>query len=350
MEQNLHSFYTIDYEDKKVKMINQLLLPGEVVYEQYSTYEEVAKSIVDMVIRGAPAIGITAAYGIAQAFVNKQDESDIDTYFEKVKKTFAETRPTAVNLFWSIEKMEKLFNEVKTKSVEEISEVLLKEAIRIHEDDIKICQSIGENGAELIKDDSTILTHCNAGALATGAWGTALGVIRSAAKTKKIKVLCCETRPYLQGARLTAWELMSDGIDTTLITDNMAAHYISKGMIDAIVVGADRVAANGDAANKIGTLSHSINANYYDVPMYFAVPKSTIDPKTPTGKEIPIEERSEREVTYVKDSRIAPDNVKVLNPAFDVTPNELVSAIITEDGIFKGPYDFNKPINYIDIK
>jgi len=336
----MHSFYTIKYENKKVSMINQLLLPREEVYESYTTYEEVSDAIADMVIRGAPAIGIAAAYGMAIAFINKQDSISNLLYFEKVKKRLAGTRPTAVNLFWAIDRMERVFKEISDSSLQVISEKLLNQAHKIYEEDVKICQAIGENGAKLIKDGSTILTHCNAGALATGAWGTALGIIRSAAKTKKIKVYSCETRPYLQGARLTVWELMKDGIDTTLITDSMASHFISKGKIDAIIVGADRVAANGDAANKIGTLGHAISANYYKVPMYFAVPNSTIDTKTPTGKEIPIEERHSREITHINDCQITPDNVKVLNPAFDVTPNELISAIITEDKAYFKPFKF----------
>lgn len=336
----MHSFYTIDFLKGKVSMINQLLLPQQEIYEEYDNYQDVAAAIKDMVIRGAPAIGIAAAYGIAIAYTNKKEPLKEPEYFEKVAHTFAQTRPTAVNLFWAIDRMRKCYLKFQSVTHSTLAQELLNEAKKIHHEDIEMCKQIGEHGGSLIKDGYTILTHCNAGALATGGWGTALGVIRTAALTKKIKVFSCETRPYLQGARLTCWELSKDKIDTTLISDNMAAYFMSKGLIDCVIVGADRVASNGDCCNKIGSLSHAICANYFKIPMYFAMPTSTIDTKIKNGKEIPIEERSARELTHIKDIEIATRGVNIKNPAFDVTPAQLISAIITEKGVFKHPYNF----------
>jgi len=254
----------------------------------------------------------------------------------------AETRPTAVNLFWAIERMKRVFQKAKTqhKTVGEIKQILIEEARKIHEEDIEAQEKIAQYGGELIKDESIVLTHCNAGALATGGiWGTALGVIRGAKKQgKKVAVIADETRPYLQGARLTAWELLKDGIPVTLITDNMAGYMMHKGKVHAVVVGADRIAANGDTANKIGTYSLAVLAKENHIPFYVAAPLSTIDLNCPNGDAIPIEERDKTEVTYIKDIQIAPSGVEVSNPAFDVTPNEYISAIITEKGIAKPPY------------
>ena len=283
-----------------------------------------------------------AAFAQSLSFLNKQNPwLSAHDYQEKVINDCSGTRPTAVNLFWALKRMKRVFEEVKDHSADEIGERLLMEARAIHSHDIEVCKAIGENGARLIADNSTILTYCNAGALATGGEGTALGIIRASSRVKKIRVFACETRPYLQGARLTTWELMKDGIDTTLITDNMACHFISKGMIQAVIVGADRVAANGDAANKIGTLCLAVIAKHYGVPIYFAVPLSTIDPGISSGSEIPIEERGPDELISIGGTRISPEGVKVLNPAFDVTPAELISGIVTEKRVYQPPFNFS---------
>jgi methylthioribose-1-phosphate isomerase len=325
-------------------MLDQRLLPTEEKWLTLKSYTEVADAIKEMVVRGAPAIGVSAAYGIAlgaKEFVGTSMldfEDDVDYICETLEKT----RPTAVNLFWAIERMRQTFNRAKSegKSVSEIKQILVEDAKAIQEEDIEAQSHIARFGGELIDDNSTVLTHCNAGALATGGvWGTALGVIRGAKNAgKTIAVIADETRPYLQGARLTAWELMKDEIPVTLITDNMAGYMMQQGKVQAVVVGADRIAANGDAANKIGTYMVAVLARQHDIPFYVAAPLSTIDLKTPTGKEIPIEERNEREVTHIRENQLAPDGVTVNNPAFDVTPNEFIAAIITEKGVARAPF------------
>jgi methylthioribose-1-phosphate isomerase len=334
----------VEWTDDGVKMLEQRLLPTEVKYLMLRTYMEVADAIRDMVVRGAPAIGISAAYGAAlgaKQFVGTS-MADFEEDFDYVCEVLGKTRPTAVNLFWALERMKMTFRKAKGegRSVSEIKQILLDEANIIFEENFAADRNIGKFGGDLIPDGANVLTHCNAGALATGGdYGTALGVIRGAiAQGKKIAVIADETRPYLQGARLTAWELMEDNIPVTLITDNMAGHLMKKGDVDAVVVGADRIAANGDAANKIGTYMVAVLAKAHDIPFYVAAPLSTIDLNTATGDGIPIEQRDRREVTHVREQQLAPEGVGVSNPAFDVTPNELIAAIITDKGVARAPY------------
>jgi methylthioribose-1-phosphate isomerase len=334
----------VEWTDEGVKMLEQRALPGEVKYLMLHTYNEVADAIRDMVVRGAPAIGISAAYGVAlgvKQFVGPS-VADLEDDFEYICELLGKTRPTAVNLFWAIERMKMTFQKAKNegKSVSEIKLILLDEANLIFDENFAADRNIGKFGGELIPDGANVLTHCNAGALATGGdYGTALGVIRGAiAAGKKVAVIADETRPYLQGARLTAWELMEDNIPVTLITDNMSGHLMKKGEVDAVVVGADRIAANGDAANKIGTYMVAVLAKAHNIPFYVAAPLSTIDLETSTGDDIPIEERDRKEVTHVRELQLAPDGVGVSNPAFDVTPNELIAAIITDKGVARAPY------------
>ncbi|HOS42040.1 MAG TPA: S-methyl-5-thioribose-1-phosphate isomerase [Spirochaetota bacterium] len=331
-------YYTVKWNGDAVSMIDQRELPGRVVYRTYTNYHDVAASITDMVTRGAPAIGITAAMGIALAAktLEATDAADLKTQLAAVCELFAKTRPTAVNLFWAIDRMKALI--AANDSVDGIRAALEKEAVRILEDDIAMNKKIGANGAKYIADGDVVMTHCNAGALATGGYGTALGVIRAAVEAgKKIEVFACETRPYLQGARLTAWELQQDNIKVTLITDNMAGHFMRAGVIKKIVVGADRIAANGDAANKIGTYTHSVVAKAHGIPFYVAAPTSTLDPATETGDAIVIEERGIDEVAYIQGVQIAPEGIFIRNPAFDVTPAENITAIITEKGNIESP-------------
>ena len=314
-------------------MIDQRRLPRETEYVTCHTYQEVAEAIKNMIIRGAPAIGVAAAMGIALGYGEGAD-------FETVCQTLAATRPTAVNLFWAIDRMRRLHQSLASRTIQEIREKLIAEAIRIRLEDIAICQAIGDNGAALVPDGKTVLTHCNAGALATAGYGTALGVIRSAASAgKKIDVFADETRPFLQGARLTAWELQQDGIPTTLITDSMAGHFLHSGRIGCVVVGADRIAANGDVANKVGTYPLAVLAKENDVPFYVAAPISTFDLTLDSGDKIPIEQRSSAEVTHVFGVAIAPEDIAVENPAFDITPARYVTAIVTERGIARPPYE-----------
>ena len=335
------SFKTIEWKDDKVRMIDQRLLPDQEVYHDYSTSIEVAGAIKEMVIRGAPAIGVAAAMGIAvgMKFSEAVTMDDFSGEFNDACEMIGQTRPTAVNLFWAIKRMESFFEANRSAGIDSLKDLLKQEAIRICEDDISINRRIGKNGAALIKDGSTVLTHCNAGALATAGYGTALGVIRGAIESgKKVSVFADETRPFLQGARLTAWELMKDGIDVTVITDNMAGYWMKKGEIDAVIVGADRIAANGDVANKIGTYMVAVLAERHSIPFYVAAPLSTIDMTISDGESIPIEERPSREVSHVKECQLVPHGVGIRNPAFDVTPNDLVTAIITEVGVVKKDY------------
>jgi methylthioribose-1-phosphate isomerase len=335
---------TVEWTSEGVRMIDQRLLPMEEKYLTLRSYDEVADAIKKMVVRGAPAIGISAAFGLALGAGQSVGTSvaDLEFDFDYMCDVMSATRPTAVNLFWAIERMRDAFRRAKAEStdVEIVKKALVDEAQKIFDEDIVANRQLGAFGAELISDGSTVLTHCNAGALATaGDYGTALGVIRGARDAgKRVAVFADETRPYLQGARLTAWELQKDDIPVTLITDNMAGHIMKQGKVDAVVVGADRVAANGDAANKIGTYMVAVLAKRHNIPFYVAAPVSTVDLAATTGDEIPIEERDRREVTHVREHQLAPDNIGVENPAFDVTPSELITAIITDKGVARPPY------------
>ena len=334
----------VKWTDEGVNMLDQRLLPTEEKWLMLKTYNEVAAGIKDMVVRGAPAIGVSAAYGIAlgaKQFVGT-NIVDMEDELEYICDVLGATRPTAVNLFWAIDRMKRTFQKAKAegKSVSEIKQILIEDSKAIHEEDIESQRLIAQFGGELLEDNSTVLTHCNAGALATGGvWGTALGVIRGAVNQGKIiSVIADETRPYLQGSRLTAWELKEDDIPVTLITDNMSGHIMKKGDVQAVVVGSDRIAANGDVANKIGTYMVAVLARRHNIPFYVAAPLSTIDLNCPTGEEIPIEERDEREVTHMNGIQLSPEGIGVSNYAFDVTPNDLVTAIITEKGVARAPY------------
>ena len=334
----------VKWSDEGVLMLDQRLLPTEEKWLTLKTFTEVADGIREMVVRGAPAIGVSAAYGVALGVKNFVGTNmlDLEDEVDYICEVMGKTRPTAVNLFWARDRMRRAFEKAKSegKSVSEIKQILIDEAKAIHDEDIESQRLIAQFGGELIEDNSTVLTHCNAGALATGGvWGTALGVIRGAKNQgKSISVIADETRPYLQGARLTAWELLKDDIPVTLITDSMSGHMMQKGKVQAVVVGADRIAANGDTANKIGTYMVAVLAKANNIPFYVAAPLSTIDLNCPTGEQIPIEERNIREITHVKDIQLAPEGINVSNPAFDVTPNELVAAIITEKGVARAPF------------
>ena len=335
---------TIEWKGDHVAMIDQRKLPSAEVYVTCKTAPEVARAIKTMVIRGAPAIGVAAAMGIALGMLKSRATGTkrLATEFQKTCDLMAATRPTAVNLFWAIERMKRTFAEAAQagSSVDEIRQHLDAEACRIHDEDVASCRSMGAHGATLVPDRANILTHCNAGALATAGYGTALGVIRAAVEQgKQVAVLADETRPFLQGARLTAWELVRDGIDTTVITDNMAGSMMRLGRVDLAVVGADRIAANGDVANKVGTYGVAVLAREHGIPFYVVAPLSTVDLDTPDGGQIPIEERSDREVTHVGSSRLTPEGARIRNPAFDVTPARYITAIVTERGIARPPYD-----------
>src|SRR5437868_3210848 len=332
---------TLEWTDEGVLFLDQRKLPTEESYVTCSTYEEVADVIRKMVVRGAPAIGVAAAMGIALGTRDAEGDhvSELRRNFDQICETLGETRPTAVNLFWAIERMRRKFEELSELPVSQIKQALISEAQRMYVEDIAACEAMGRNGAVLMPASGGVLTHCNAGALATCGYGTALGVIRAAVEAgKKIQVYADETRPFLQGSRLTAWELMKDGIPTTVISDNMAGAIMKQGKIGAVVVGADRIAANGDVANKIGTYTVAVLAKEHGIPFYVAAPFSTVDLETPDGSKIPIEQRAAREVTHIAGKPIAPDGVRVENPAFDVTPAKYVAAIITDRGVAKAPY------------
>ena len=334
---------TIAREQDAVVMIDQRKLPTEEIYVRCKTAKEVARAIKTMVIRGAPAIGVAASMGIALG-MRKSKATGTQKFaaeFQKLCELMAGTRPTAVNLSWAIERMTRSVGTgiQAGESVDQIKDRLEREADAIHDEDLASCRAMGAYGAEVVPSEATILTHCNAGALATAGYGTALGVIRGAVeKGKRVTVVADETRPFLQGARLTAWELLRDGIETTVITDNMAGALMRSGRIDLVVVGADRIAANGDTANKIGTYTVAVLAREHQIPFYVAAPLSTVDLHTPDGSQIPIEERNAREVTHLGGQQVTPQGALIRNPAFDVTPHHLIAGIITERGILRAPY------------
>jgi methylthioribose-1-phosphate isomerase len=335
---------TIAWNDDAIVMIDQRKLPGAEIYVRCRSAQEVARAIKTMVIRGAPAIGVAAAMGLALGVLKSTatGTQKLAAEFYKMCEVMAATRPTAVNLVWAIERMKKSFAAGATagESVDQIKARLEAEARRIHDDDLANCRAMGAHGAVVVPDRARILTHCNAGALATAGYGSALGVIRAAVEQgKQVTVLADETRPFLQGARLTAWELLRDGIETTVITDSMAGSLMRDHQIDLVIVGADRVAANGDVANKIGTYSVAVLAKEHNLPFYVAAPTSTIDLATPDGAHIPIEERNQREVTHMGASRLTPVGALIRNPAFDVTPHRYIAGIITEVGVFRPPYE-----------
>lgn len=332
---------TVEWTEEGVRFIDQTKLPTEETYVNCTTHEQVADVIRTMVVRGAPAIGVSAAMGIALGMKNSSaaNAMELKQDLDAVCDVIGRTRPTAVNLFWAIRRMREKFDRVRGQSVAHIKEDLIEESKRMHAEDIAANQAMGEHGATLMPNSGGVLTHCNAGALATAGYGTALGVIRAAVEQgKKIHVYAGETRPFLQGSRLTAWELMKDGIPTTVIADNMAGVMMKQGKIGAVVVGADRIAANGDVANKIGTYTVAVLAREHGIPFYVAAPISTVDLECPDGSRIPIEQRNAREVTHIAGRQMVPDGVSIENPAFDVTPAKYIAAIITERGIAREPY------------
>src|ERR1700685_3896106 len=334
---------TLEWLPTGVNFLDQTKLPLEETYVLATDYKQVATVIRDMIVRGAPAIGVSGAMGVAIG-IDRSTATTLEALTAEVEvicKTLAETRPTAVNLFWAIDEVRNVYNDLAAKNtpIPEIKAAVVAKAHRMYDEDIAACKAMGAHGASLLPQEGTVLTHCNAGALATCGYGTALGVIRAAVEQgKKIHVYADETRPFLQGSRLTAWELMKDGIPTTVISDNMAGSMMKQGKIDAIVVGADRIAANGDVANKIGTYTVAILAKEHGIPFYVAAPTSTIDFACPDGSQIPIEQRNAREVTHMAGKQMVPDGVSIENPAFDVTPAKYVAAIITEHGIAREPY------------
>lgn len=326
----------IEYENGACRMIDQRLLPGEEVWIDYTDYQGVAQAIKTMVVRGAPAIGVAAAFGaaFAAAAIDVDNFTDFESRFVDCCDVLAATRPTAVNLFWSLDRMQKVARQQRHLPIDQLQKKLLNEAIEIAAEDEQINRNMGQYGQQLLPHRGRILTHCNAGALATGGYGTALGVIRAAVEAgKQLEVYADETRPFWQGARLTAWELHQDNISVTVICDNMAGYLMQQGKIDAVIVGADRIAANGDVANKIGTYTVAVLAKEHGIPFYVAAPVSTIDLNLSDGSYIPIEQRDASEVTHCGDKQLTPDGVAVYNPAFDVTPERLVTAIITEYGV-----------------
>jgi methylthioribose-1-phosphate isomerase len=336
-------FAAVAWSEGAVRILDQKKLPHEETYYDYRQWPDVARAIREMEVRGAPAIGVTAAYGVALWAQNASDAA-LQGELSTVLDAFARTRPTAVNLFWALRRMENLARTLFAGPLDQARAALLDEALRIQEEDIEACRTIGRLGAPFIPDGARVLTHCNAGALATGGYGTALAPIRAAVEAgKRVKVFADETRPYLQGARLTAWELQKVGIEVELLTDNMAGYFFSKGEIDLAIVGADRIARNGDVANKIGTYTVAVLAKEHGIPLYVAAPISTLDLSLSSGREIPIEERSSDEVTQLGGKRIAPQGVKARHPAFDVTPARFVRAILTERGVAEAPYEETLP-------
>jgi len=338
------NFTTIDWKNNKLILIDQTRIPIDEVYLKISDYRDLGDAIKQLKVRGAPAIGIAAAFGVYLG-ANEIDTDNNDEFNRRLKiiiDELAATRPTAVNLFWALDRMSAVLESCKNQNTSEIKKQLLNEAFDILKEDKIICQKMGENGASLIKDGDTIITHCNSGALATGGIGTALGVIHTAFNHgKKIKVFANETRPLLQGARLTTWELKKAGIDVTLICDNMAAYVMQQGRVDCVMLGADRIAKNGDVANKIGTYGLAVSAHYHKIPFYVVAPTTTFDRGAKSGAEIPIEQRPAEEITFGFGKQTAPNDVQVYNPAFDVTPNELITAIISEQGIYYPPFELN---------
>ncbi len=335
----MSAFRAVEWTGEAVRLLDQRRLPTEETYQDYADPEAVAVAIEQMVVRGAPAIGVTAAYGVALAARRwaGATAAEFRSAMEGVFERFARTRPTAVNLFWALDRMRRVIQGAPDPA--RAAEALEAEARAIEAEDLEACRAMGRFGAELLPDPATVLTHCNAGALATAGYGTALGVIRAAAEAgKRVRVLADETRPFLQGARLTAWELRKDGIPVTLITDSMAGYRMKRGGVDAVVVGADRITRSGDVANKIGTYTLAVLAREHGVPFYVAAPLSTVDFELSSGDEIPIEERDPAEVTHCGGARVAPEGVDVWNPAFDVTPARLVTAIVTERGVARPPY------------
>jgi methylthioribose-1-phosphate isomerase len=333
---------TLEWTEQGVRFLDQTKLPTEEVYVNCETYQQVADVIRNMVVRGAPAIGVSAAMGIALGAKNSPADTagELKRDLDQICDVIGKTRPTAVNLFWAIKRMQRKFETLRVRPVEQIKRELIEEAKRIHAEDIAINQAMGKHGAALMPATGGVLTHCNAGALATAGYGTALGVIRAAIEAgKKIQVYADETRPFLQGARLTAWELVKDGIPTTVISDNMSGAMMRQGKIGAVIVGADRIAANGDVANKIGTYTVAVLAKEHGIPFYVAAPISTVDLETPDGSKIPIEQRSAAEVTHFAGKLVTPEGVGVENPAFDVTPAKYVTAIVTERGVARAPYE-----------
>ncbi len=335
---------TLEWTPAGVNFLDQTKLPLEETYVLATDYQQVATVIRDMIVRGAPALGVSGAMGVAIGIERSQASTlqELSAEVQTICSTLAETRPTAVNLFWGIGQVRDLFNELAAKNtpIPEIKIAVVALANRLYDEDIAQCKALGAHGADLLPKEGTVLTHCNAGALATCGYGTALGVIRAAVERgHHIDVLADETRPFLQGARLTAWELMKDSIPTTVLCDNMAGHLMSRGRIQAVIVGADRIAANGDTANKIGTYSVSILAKEHGIPFYVAAPFNTIDLATATGEGIPIEQRNPREVTHSNGKQMTPDGVGIENPAFDVTPAKYITAIITERGVLRAPYN-----------
>jgi methylthioribose-1-phosphate isomerase len=332
---------TLEWTKSGVVFIDQTKLPTEEVYVTCTTHQQVADAIRNMIVRGAPAIGVAAAMGIALGVKNSRagNIADLKKEFGEICENIRQTRPTAVNLFWAIRRMAEKFESLRMRTIPQIRQALIEEAQRMHAEDIAANQAMGRHGATLMPSSGGVLTHCNAGALATAGYGTALGVIRAAVEQgKKIHVYADETRPFLQGSRLTAWELMKDGIPTTVISDNMAGVMMQQGKIGAIVVGADRIAANGDVANKVGTYTVAVLAKENGIPFYVAAPLSTVDLEAADGSRIPIEQRNKREVTHIGGKQMTPDGVGIENPAFDVTPAKYVTAIITERGIARAPY------------
>jgi methylthioribose-1-phosphate isomerase len=332
---------TIQWKNDRVVLLDQRLLPNKEVYRVCRSFQEVAEAIRTMVIRGAPAIGVAAAMGVALGAI-KAPEKFFDREFERILSALSKTRPTAVNLFWALERMRKIYIENRTQGIDRVKRLLKEEAQKIYRDDIAANKQLGRLGAQLLRNARQVMTHCNAGALATAGYGTALGVIRALKESgRPVEVWVNETRPFLQGARLTAWELKKEKIPATLVTDNMAGYLMQKGRVDTVVVGCDRVAANGDVANKIGTYGIAVLAKKHNIPFYVAGPTSSIDLNCPSGNEIPIEQRDAKEVSHILGKALAPKGIKIFNPAFDVTSQDLISAIITEKGVILPPYRQN---------